>query len=100
MSDNPYQGENGCERDPIKVMSYLGYKDMKDPLFKAEKTMRRLEYLVPADRETEYIEAVEKFSEAADEASGMAYISSWGEANPGGTSSVLLPCQQVRSDYE
>ena len=81
-------------------MSYLGYKDMKDPLFKAEKTMRRLEYLVPADRETEYIEAVEKFSEAADEASGMAYISSWGEANPGGTSSVLLPCQQVRSDYE
>lgn len=57
---------------------------MNDPLFKAEKTMRRLEPLVPGNREAEYLDAIEKWAETADEASGMAYVSSWGEANPGG----------------
>lgn len=82
--DNPYTGARGCDRTPLKVMDYLGYKSMKDPLFKADKTMRRLEELVPADKEAEYLEAVEKYSLAAEEASGMAFVSSWGEANPGG----------------
>lgn len=68
----------------MKVMDYLGFKSIKDPLFKADKTMKRLERLVPASRESDYIEAIEKFSEAAEEASNMAYVSSWGEANPGG----------------
>eukprot|EP00540_Astrosyne_radiata_P010906 CAMPEP_0116869668 /NCGR_PEP_ID=MMETSP0418-20121206/27885_1 /TAXON_ID=1158023 /ORGANISM="Astrosyne radiata, Strain 13vi08-1A" /LENGTH=219 /DNA_ID=CAMNT_0004505785 /DNA_START=285 /DNA_END=944 /DNA_ORIENTATION=- len=80
-SDNPY---TGCDRTPIKVMEYLGYKSMDDPLFKADKTMRRLEALVPAADEVDYLEAMEKWAEKADEGSGMAYVSSWGEANPGG----------------
>jgi hypothetical protein len=84
MSDNPYTGTKGCERTPLKVMEYMGYKSMNDPLFKADKTMRRLESLVPADKESDYLDAIEKWSEAAEEASGMAYVSSWGEANPGG----------------
>jgi hypothetical protein len=83
-NDNPYITKGGCERTPEKVMSYLGYKDMSDPLFRAEKTIRRLENLVPAGKEVEFLEAIDKFSQAADEGSGMAYISSWGEANPGG----------------
>jgi hypothetical protein len=83
-NDNPYITKGGCERTPEKVMSYLGYKDMSDPLFRAEKTMRRLENLVPAGKEVEFLEAIDKFSQAADEGSGMAYVSSWGEANPGG----------------
>lgn len=82
--DNPYTAAKGCERTPLKVMDYLGYRNTNDPLFKADKTMRRLESLVPADRQVDYLEAMEKWSEAADEGSGMAYISSWGEANPGG----------------
>lgn len=84
VTDNPYQGKNGCERNPVKVMEYLGYKSMKDPLFNAGKTMRRLEVLVPNSREIEFIDAVEQWNQAADEANGMAFISSWGEANPGG----------------
>jgi hypothetical protein len=84
QTDNPYTGEKGCDRNPIIVMEYLGYKSMNHPLFKAEKTMKRLEQLVPADRENEFIEALEKWVETADEASGMAFVSSWGEANPGG----------------
>lgn len=84
QNDNPYIGEKGCDRTPIKVMEYLGYKNTDDPLFKADKTMRRLESLVPADREGEFLDALEKWVETADEASGLAYVSSWGEANPGG----------------
>ena len=60
-------------------MDYLGYKATNDPLFKADKTMMRLYSLVPTEYEVDYIEAVETFAENADEASGMAYVSSWGE---------------------
>lgn len=65
-------------------MDYLGYKNTEDPLFRADRTMRRLEAEVPAGKESAYLEAIEQWIEAADEGSGMAYISSWGEANPGG----------------
>lgn len=84
VSDNPYESSGGCERTPLKVMDYLGYRNINDPLFRADKTMRRLENLVPSDRVVEYLEAIEKWQEAAEEGNGMAYISSWGEANPGG----------------
>jgi hypothetical protein len=40
--------------------------------------------LAPAERDVEYLDAVEAFAENADEASSMAFVSSWGEANPGG----------------
>jgi hypothetical protein len=76
--------ERSCERTPLKVMDYLGYKATNDPLFKAEKTLRRLYPLAPADRDVEFLDAVEAFAENADEASSMAFVSSWGEANPGG----------------
>jgi hypothetical protein len=82
--DNPYTTGKGCDRTPIKVMDYLGYRNIKDPLFRADKTLQKLEPLIPINRFNEYLEAIEKWSEAAEEGSGMAYISSWGEANPGG----------------
>jgi hypothetical protein len=62
MNDNPYTGTKGCERTPLKVMDYMGYKSMDDPLFKADKTMRRLEVLVPSDKESDYLEAIEKWA--------------------------------------
>lgn len=65
-------------------MDYLGYKATSDPLFKADKAMLRLYTLVSNEDSGEYIEAVERYTENADEASGMAFISSWGESNPGG----------------
>jgi len=76
-------GDN-CERTPIVVMDYLGYKSTSDPLFKVEKTLTRLGDLVPSDKDPEFLEAMEELLQNAEEASGMAYISSWGEANPGG----------------
>lgn len=73
-----------CERTPLKVMDYLGFRNINDPLFKADNAMLRLKELVPGDQEVEFYEAVEQFAENAEEASSMAFVSSWGEANPGG----------------
>mmetsp|Transcript_1660 Transcript_1660/g.2445 ORF Transcript_1660/g.2445 Transcript_1660/m.2445 type:complete len:243 (-) Transcript_1660:145-873(-) len=82
-NDNPYIG---CERTPEIVMEYLGYKSMEDPLFRADKTLIRLQSRVPnnPDDEADYQEALDLFVEKAESANGMAFISSWGEANPGG----------------
>jgi len=73
-----------CERTPVKVMEYLGFKSMNDPLFKAEVTMMRLKDIVPNDSEIEFYDAIDAFSQNAEEANSMAFVSSWGESNPGG----------------
>lgn len=57
---------------------------MDDPLFRADKTLFRLQSLVSPDDEIDYMEAMELFNEKSEEASNTAFISSWGEANPGG----------------
>lgn len=56
-----------CERTPLVVQYYLGYRSTEDPLFRADKTMRRLEVLVPSGSEVDYLEAMEKFNEKAEE---------------------------------
>jgi hypothetical protein len=73
-----------CERTPTKVMEYLGFKSTSDPLFKAESTMMRMKASVPPDRESEFYDAIDSFSQNAEEANSMAFVSSWGESNPGG----------------
>jgi|EP00970_Alexandrium_tamarense_P020445 hypothetical protein len=73
-----------CERTPVKVMDYLGFKSTNDPLFKADATMLRLKSLVPSDKEEEFYEAIDSYAQNAEEANSMAFVSSWGEANPGG----------------
>mmetsp|Transcript_28295 Transcript_28295/g.68134 ORF Transcript_28295/g.68134 Transcript_28295/m.68134 type:complete len:99 (-) Transcript_28295:99-395(-) len=65
-------------------MEYLGFKSTNDPLFKADATMMRLKDIVPGDREVDFYEAIDAFSQNAEEANSMAFVSSWGEANPGG----------------
>jgi hypothetical protein len=39
----------GCIRDPVIVQSYMGYKSMDDPLFKAGDLMLRASSLVESD---------------------------------------------------
>ena len=71
----------------INQKKYLGYKSMEDPLFRADKTMIRLQALVPENDTkgaNELQDAVDLWMEKAEEGNGMAFISSWGEANPGG----------------
>lgn len=57
---------------------------MDDPLFRADKTLLRLRENIPNELDPEFGEAFDKWVEQAEEANGMAYVSSWGEANPGG----------------
>ena len=63
----PYEG-CGCLRDPIIVQSYMGYKSMEDPLFRAGDLMLRASSLVKTDDEFEkYTIAMEKWNNQADE---------------------------------
>jgi hypothetical protein len=80
-TDNPYIG---CERTPEKVMTYLGMKSMNDPLFRIDKTLMRLQSVVPADDEVDFMDAMETINQAVEDGNGIAFVSSWGEANPGG----------------
>lgn len=81
-TDNPYIG---CERTPEKVMDYLGFKSMNDPLFRVDKTLLRLQPLVAGtDSEIDYMEAMDFINQAVEDGNGIAFVSSWGEANPGG----------------
>mmetsp|Transcript_12266 Transcript_12266/g.34019 ORF Transcript_12266/g.34019 Transcript_12266/m.34019 type:complete len:236 (-) Transcript_12266:121-828(-) len=82
---DPFSGKQVCEKTPLVVQDYMGYKSINDPLFKADKTLKRLEPLVPVSRSGEYLDAIEQWATTADEASGMAYTSSWaGPQNPNG----------------
>lgn len=78
-----------CDKDPLRVQEFLGYKSTEDPLFKADKLMVRAAPLVdPVDFEA-YLDTVEKYREKADQGAMMAYTSSWGEANPNGGKEVI-----------
>ena len=70
-----------AERTPEKVMGYLGYKSTDSPLFRIDKTLIRLQKLTD---DPEFLDVLDKFVEKADETNVMAFVSSWGEANPGG----------------
>jgi len=75
----------GCIRDPIIVQAYMGYKSMDDPLFRAGDLILRGSYRVKSDADFDkFTVALEKWNKQADDGNVMAYVSSWGEANPGG----------------
>jgi len=77
------------DRNPTVVMDYMGFKSSTDPLFKADRLLVRAQDLV-ADKDYKvYAEALDVWSLKADEAMGMAFVSSWGEANPGGGKDVV-----------
>lgn len=78
-------GGESCEKTPLKVQEYLGYKSIEDPLYRADKIMLKAVPLVPdPDNADAYFDAMERYREKADQSSLMAYTSSWGEANQGG----------------
>lgn len=80
---------NFCQKDPLKVQYYLGYKSTTDPLFKADKLMINAGPLVDPNEFEDYLNVVEKYREKADQGAMMAYTSSWGEANPNGGKELI-----------
>ena len=80
-------------------MEYLGFKSMEDPLFRADKTLIRLRSLVDDKDSDAFQEAIDVWLEKSEEGNGMAFISSWGEANPGGGKDrVALFIERSRKD--
>jgi hypothetical protein len=83
-------GGDKCDKTPLNVQIYMGYKSTEDPLYKADKLMVRAAPLVKNESDqADYLEAVENYREKADNTAMMAYTSSWGEANPNGGKDVI-----------
>jgi hypothetical protein len=82
-------GSAGCEKTPLRVQDFMGYKSTDDPLYRADKLMVRAASLVDPDDFENYLEVVEKYKDKADSTAMMAYTSSWGEANPNGGKEVI-----------
>lgn len=79
-------GGGFCDKNPLVVQEYLGYKSTTDPLFKADSLMLKAIPLLDKSvmDEADYVDLVEQYREKADYTSLLAYTSSWGEANPNG----------------
>ena len=82
-------GSGGCEKTPLAVQEYMGYKSTEDPLYRVEKLMVKAAPLVDPEDFENYLEVVEKYKDKADNTAMMAYTSSWGEANPNGGKEVI-----------
>mmetsp|Transcript_28137 Transcript_28137/g.68524 ORF Transcript_28137/g.68524 Transcript_28137/m.68524 type:complete len:137 (+) Transcript_28137:394-804(+) len=85
------QGSGGCEKTPLNVQGFLGYKSTEDPLYRADKLMVRAASVIDSvggDVEG-YLSVVEAYKDKADNSAMMAYTSSWGEANPNGGKEVI-----------
>ncbi|CAJ1934813.1 unnamed protein product [Cylindrotheca closterium] len=83
------QGSGGCEKTPLNVQGFLGYKSTEDPLYRVEKLMIRAADLVVDGDVEGYLSVVEAYKDKADNSAMMAYTSSWGEANPNGGKEVI-----------
>ncbi|KAJ1448531.1 hypothetical protein M885DRAFT_450134, partial [Pelagophyceae sp. CCMP2097] len=84
-------GGAACDKSPLKVQEYIGFKSINDPLFKADKLMLRAAVLVKdQDKIDEYFTAVNSWAEKVQMSSLMAYTSAWGEANPNGGKGQVL----------
>lgn len=77
-------GGGVCDKSPLRVQEFIGYKSTEDPLYRAEKLMVRAAQLVDPDSLEDYLTVVEAYRDKADNSAMMAYTSSWGEANPNG----------------
>ena len=95
-------GGASCDKAPLKVQEYVGYKSINDPLFKAEKLMLRAVPLLKDDVNVDdYLDNVNTWAEKAQMSSLNAYTSSWGEANPnGGKGQVAAFLDDARFDVE
>lgn len=100
-------GGGFCDKNPLVVQEYLGYKSTRDPLFKADALMLKAVPLVDECGvldEADYVDIVEQYRDKADQTSLLAYTSSWGEANPNGskdtTDDYLEQTRQVVMETE
>mmetsp|Transcript_120156 Transcript_120156/g.234070 ORF Transcript_120156/g.234070 Transcript_120156/m.234070 type:complete len:223 (+) Transcript_120156:33-701(+) len=72
------------ERTPDSVRAYLGLRSTTDPLFNLEKMLVKATDQVDGKMIDDFQGAIETWSTQVAEANSAAFISSYGEYNPGG----------------
>eukprot|EP00594_Rhizosolenia_setigera_P019769 CAMPEP_0178973754 /NCGR_PEP_ID=MMETSP0789-20121207/21940_1 /TAXON_ID=3005 /ORGANISM="Rhizosolenia setigera, Strain CCMP 1694" /LENGTH=217 /DNA_ID=CAMNT_0020661739 /DNA_START=36 /DNA_END=689 /DNA_ORIENTATION=+ len=85
--------ENGgeCKRDADPVRRYMGLRSTTDPLFQIEKVFEKVKYMdIDPDYLETYFEATEEWNTAVNMSNSMAFISQFGEYNPGGGKDEVL----------
>ena len=85
--------ENGgeCKRDADAVRKALGLRSTTDPLFQIEKVFAKVKYMdIDPDQLEAFFEATEDWNSAMNMSNSMAFISQFGEYNPGGGKDEVL----------
>jgi hypothetical protein len=85
--------ENGgeCKRDADAVRKALGLRSTTDPLFQIEKVFNKVKFMdIDPDALDAFFEATEDWNSAMNMSNSMAFISQFGEYNPGGGKDEVL----------
>ena len=85
--------ENGgeCKRDADAVRRALGLRSTTDPLFQIEKVFAKVKNMdIDPDKLDAFFEATEDWNSAMNMSNSMAFISQFGEYNPGGGKDEVL----------
>ena len=85
--------ENGgeCKRDADAVRKALGLRSTTDPLFQIEKVFAKVKNMdIDPDQLEAFFEATEDWNSAMNMSNSMAFISQFGEYNPGGGKDEVL----------
>lgn len=96
--------ENGgeCKRDAEPIRRALGLRSTTDPLFQIEKVFAKVKNMdLDPDQLEGFFEACEDYNSAMNMSNSMAFISQFGEYNPGGgADSVLKYLLESRKQVE
>jgi Ca2+ transporting ATPase len=80
-----------CKRDADAVRRALGLRSTNDPLFQIEKVFVKVRNMdLDPDQLEAFFEASENWNSAVNMSNSMAYISQFGEYNPGGGKDEVL----------
>lgn len=80
-----------CKRDADAIRKALGLRSINDPLFQIEKVFDKAKNMdIDPDKIDDFFEAIEDWSSASNMSNSMAFISQFGEYNPGGGQDAVL----------
>lgn len=85
--------DNGgeCKRDADAVRKALGLRSTTDPLYQIEKVFGKVKNMdLDPDKLESFFEASEDWNSAMSMSNSMAFISQFGEYNPGGGKDEVL----------
>lgn len=85
--------ENGgeCKRNPDAIRRALGLRSTTDPLFQIDKVFAKVKNMdLDPDSLEAFFEAAEEWDSAVSMSNSMAFISQFGEYNPGGGQDTVL----------